>query len=392
MNANGKKKNVITRREMIGAASLASLGTAILTSPDVSAQEQQTYQVGKEPGRHESIPEFRFDLEATKGWNGEGGSAKEATVAEFPVSQNIAGVSMRLSPGGIRELHWHAIAAEWAYVIRGAVLTTVIAPNGQPATDIFGPGDIWYFPKGHGHALQNIGNEEAHFILGFDDGHFSEFGTFSITDWVGHTPQSVLLRNLGLSSSATAGLPKKELYILPGKIPTTLTESYLGEDLETSRNPHKFRFGKMAPLMFPGGWERIVTVKEFPINTTLASVLLYLEPGALREMHWHPNADEWQYYISGRSRVTVFGGHGRARTEEFGPGNVGFVQQGFGHYIEQVGSEPTKILALFNSPVFEEISISKWLAGNPASLIGDNFGIAKEEVGRLPKKVLGIIK
>jgi len=153
MNANGKKKNVITRREMIGAASLASLGTAILTSPDVSAQEQQTYQVGKEPGRHESIPDFKFDLEAMKGWNGEAGSAKEATVAEFPVSQNIAGVSMRLKPGGIRELHWHAIAAEWAYVIRGTVLTTVIAPNGQPATDIFEPGDIWYFPKGHGHAL-----------------------------------------------------------------------------------------------------------------------------------------------------------------------------------------------------------------------------------------------
>jgi oxalate decarboxylase len=173
------------------------------------------------------------------------------------------------------------------------------------------------------------------------------------------------LRNLGLSSGATAGLPKKELYILPGKIPANLTESYLGEDLETSRNPHKFRLGEMAPLMFPGGWERIVTVKEFPINTTLASVLLYLEPGALREMHWHPNADEWQYY---------------------------FVQQGFGHYIEQVGSEPTKILTLFNSPGFEEISISKWLAGNPASLIGDNFGIAKDEVGRLPKKVLGIIK
>ena len=60
--------------------------------------------------------------------------------------------------------------------------------------------------------------------------------------------------------------------------------------------------------------------------------------------------------------------------------------------MEQVGSEPTKFFALFNSPVFEEISISKWLAGNPASLIADNFGISKDEVGALPKKVLGIIK
>lgn len=392
MKGNGKNKNLLTRREMIGATSLATLGTAMVSSSEARAQEQQNYQVGKDPGKHEPIPDFKFDLESTKGWVGEAGSAKEATVAEFPVSQSMAGVSMRLKPGGIRELHWHAIASEWALVLTGRVLTTVISPNGQPATDIFEPGDIWYFPRGHGHALQNISNEETHFVLGFDDGHFSEFGTFSITDWVGHTPPTVVSRNLGLSPATVAGLPKKELYILPGKIPSVLPEPYLGDDVETSQNPHKFRLSKMAPLTFPGGWERIVTSKEFPINTRLTSVLQYIEPGGLREMHWHPNADEWQYYISGRSRVTVFGAHGRARTEEFGPGNIGFIRQGFGHYVEQIGSEPTKFLALFNSPVFEDISISKWLAGNPASLIADNFGIAKDEVGRLPKKVLGFIK
>jgi len=387
-----KRNDKLTRREMIAAVSGASVGAAVLSASEVNAQEQQTYQVGKDPGKHEPISDFKFDIEATKGWVEEAGSAKEATITEFPASQNIAGVSMRLKPGGIRELHWHAIAAEWALVIKGTVLATVIAPNGQPATDIFEPGDIWYFPKGHGHALQNISSEEAHFVLGFDDGHFSEFGTFSITDWVGHTPQKVVSRNLGLPSDAIRGLPKKELYILPGRIPPAVPERYLADDLETSQNPHKFRLGKMSPLVFPGGWERIVTVKEFPINTTLTSVLQYLEPGALREIHWHPNADEWQYYISGHSRVTVFGAHGRARTEEFGPGQICFIQQGFGHYVEHVGSEPTKFFALFNSPVFEEISISKWLAGNPASLIADNFGISREEISRLPKKALGIIK
>jgi len=392
MKREGKKKNLLTRREMIGSASLATLGTAMLSSGELNAQEKQEYQVGKDPGKHEPIPDFKFDIEATKGWVGEAGSAKEATIAEFPPSQNIAGVSMRLKPGGIRELHWHAIAAEWAFVITGRILTTVISPNGQPATDIFDPGDIWYFPKGHGHALQNISNEDSHFVLGFDDGHFSEFGTFSITDWVGHTHQNVAARNLGLSAGTVAGLPKKELYILPGRIPSPLIEPYLADDVEISQNPHKFRLEKMKPINFPGGWERIVTAKEFPINTTLTSVLQYLEPGALREMHWHPNADEWQYYVSGRSRVTVFGAHGRAKTEEFGPGQICFIQQGFGHYVEQIGSEPTKFFALFNSPTFEEISISKWLAGNPASLIADNFGISKDEVARLPKKTLGIIK
>lgn len=390
MNPSGKTK--LTRREMIGAASAATIGAAMLPSAAEASPQEQNYQVGKDPGKHEPLPNFKFDIEAQTGWVGEGGSAKEATVEEFPASQNIAGVSMRLKPGGIRELHWHAIAAEWALVLKGTLRTTVISPNGEAATDIFEPGDIWYFPKGHGHALQNISNEDSHFVLGFDDGHFSEFGTFSITDWIAHTPPHLVTKNLNLDPATVSNLPKKELYIIPGKIPANPLDPYLSGNLETPQSAHKFRLYDMPALNFPGGWERIVTANEFPINHTLTSVLQYLEPGALRELHWHPNADEWQFFISGRARVTIFGAHGRAKTEEFGPGQIGVVQQGFGHYVEQIGSEPTKFFALFNSPTFEEISISKWLAGNPASLISDNFLITKEEVARLPRKTLGIIK
>ena len=388
---SNRKNDGITRREMIGTASLAALGTTMLSAPEMSAAQKPVYQTGKAPGNHEPLEDFKFDLEAETGWVGEAGSAKEVTVDEFPVSLSIAGVSMRLKPGGIRELHWHAIAAEWALVIKGKVRTTVIAPNGQAATDDFEEGDIWYFPMGHGHALQNIGDEDCHFLLGFDDGHFSEFGTFSITDWMGHTPPNVVLRNLGLSAETVSKLPKKELYILQGRKPSVAPEPYLSSNIETAQSPHKFRLGNMAPIAFPGGWERIVSSKEFPINTTLTSVLQYLEPGSLRELHWHPNADEWQYYIGGGSRVTIFGAHGRAKTEEFKAGQVCFIQKGFGHCVEQVGSEPTKIIALFNSPFFEEISISKWLAGNPPSLIADNFGISMDDVAKLPKKTLGII-
>lgn len=387
-----RKPDGITRREMIGSASLAALGTSMLTASAAGAASPQNYQVGKDPGKHEPLQDFKFDIEATTGWVGEAGSAKEATVEEFPVSKSIAGVSMRLKPGGIRELHWHAIAAEWAFVINGKVLTTVIAPNGQAATDLFEEGDIWYFPRGHGHALQNIGNDEAHFVLGFDDGHFSEFGTFSITDWVARTPANVVQRNLGLPAETVKGLPTKELYILPGKIPQSIPEAYLANDIETSQSAHKFRLGNMPALTFPGGWERVVTIKEFPINNTLTSVLQYLEPGAIREMHWHPNADEWQYILSGRSRVTIFGAHGRVKTEEFKQGQICFIERGFGHCVEQIGSEPTKFFALFNSPTFEEISISKWTAGNPASLLADNFQISKDAAAKLPNKTLGIIR
>jgi oxalate decarboxylase len=147
--------------------------------------------------------------ENTRGHRTEGGSAKQATVKELPISKGLAGVSMRLNPGGIRELHWHAIAAEWAFVLEGRVRTTVIGPDGTSEVNDFDPGDVWYFPRGHGHMLQGLGPGEAHFILIFDDGAFSEFGTFSSTDWLGYTPPEVLSKSLGLPSRRSPRFRKK---------------------------------------------------------------------------------------------------------------------------------------------------------------------------------------
>ena len=334
---------------------------------------------------------FKYDIEKQTGWVGPGGTAKEANASEFPISQSIAGVSMRLKPGALRELHWHAIAAEWAYVIKGRVRTTVIAPSGQAEWDDFEAGDVWYFPKGHGHAIQCLGPEEAHFILAFDDGNFSEFGTFSITDWVTLLPPELASRNLGLPASTFAAMPKGEAYIVQGKIPPAVAEELRNGNPFPSQFSHKFRLSETKPLVFPGGEERIVSSLEFPIQKTMTGVLLDLKPGALRELHWHPNADEWQYYISGRARVGIFGAHGREMVDEFEPGQVAFIQQGFGHYIEQIGDEPTRILVVFNAGEYQTITLSMWLAANPPSMIADNFRWTKEQVAKLPMKELGLI-
>ncbi len=194
----------MNRRNLFDAVSSASL---VLTATAVIAQHLEAAPQVETKG--EELETFKFDIENQKGWVGEAGSAKEATASELPVSQSIAGVSMRLQPGAIRELHWHALAAEWAYVLKGRCRTTVIAPNGQAEVDDFEVGDTWYFPRGHGHAIQALGPGECHFLLGFDNGHFSEFGTFSVTDWIANTPPSVLSRNLNLPPTAFQNFPKK---------------------------------------------------------------------------------------------------------------------------------------------------------------------------------------
>lgn len=384
----------LTRRSLLGAVPLttAGLSLASLTGVGRIAAAQGQYEKPKvraEEHKQPPLENFKYDLDASTGFAGEGGTAKEVTVAEFPVSQSIAGVSMVLKPGAIRELHWHAVAAEWAFVIKGNVRTTVLGPDGEASQDDFGPGDIWYFPKGHPHALQGLGPGDTHFILVFDDGHFSEFGTFSITDWFSQTSPQVLSRNSGLSMQSIAGLPKGEVYIAPGRVPPRDEPLRNGNPIP-SQSAHKFRLLDREPLVWPGGDERIVDSRDFPMSKTIVGSVINLRPGALRELHWHPNADEWQYYISGRARVGIFGAHGRSAVDEFRPGQVAFIKQGFGHYIEQVGDEPTRILITFPAAEYQEISLSTWLANNPAELIEDNFGLSAEEVARMPKSKMAI--
>src|SRR6201995_248386 len=212
----------LQRREFLtGAAAFAGGVTAALTATR-RAQAGDPSFMNNVPDpllSGEELPTFKFALEKSKAKVIGKSTAREPTVRQLPISKGIAGVSMGLEPGAMRELHWHATAAEWAFVDRGRVRTTVIGPHGQTETNDFEPGDVWYFPRGHGHMLECLGNEPCHFVLIFDNGYFSEFGTFSITDWIGHTPRALLAKNFGLPESTFDGFPKKEVYFAKGSVP-----------------------------------------------------------------------------------------------------------------------------------------------------------------------------
>src|SRR6202165_2701546 len=164
------------------------------------------------------IPDFPFSLDGNRPKVTSGGWAKEATVHQFPISKGIAGVHLFLDPGASRELHWHAIAAEWAYVIDGRCQTVVLEPSGASEINNYGPGDLWFFPKGHGHSIQTIGDKPCHFVLSFDNGGFSEHGTFSITDWIDVTPTDMPALNFGVAQAGFDAFPKGEVYIQAGPV------------------------------------------------------------------------------------------------------------------------------------------------------------------------------
>jgi oxalate decarboxylase len=332
------------------------------------------------------LPTFKFALEKSQGRVNGKSTAKQASVEELPISRGIAGVSMGLEPGGMRELHWHATAAEWAFVDKGRVRTTVFGPEGYGETNEFEPGDIWYFPRGHGHMLECVGDEPCHFILIFDNGYFSEFGTFSVTDWIAHTPGPLLAKNFGVPESSFDGFPKDEVYITVGPLPPQKPAVPLG-GVNVPPLTHKYRLLADPPHIDDrGGRMWLADSTRFPISKTAATAILDLDPGAVRGLHWHPTADEWQYVLQGRIRVTLFGAKGRYRTETLEKGDVAYIPQGYGHSIENVGAEKCRVLLGFNSGTYETIDLSAWIAGNPSDVLATNFGKPKALFEKFPHR------
>ncbi len=378
----------LQRRDFLTSAAAFAAATATLSAVGRANAGDPTFMnnVPDHLLADKDLPTFKFALEKSEGKVIGKSSGKEATVVQLPISKGIAGVSMTLEPGAMRELHWHATAAEWAFVLTGHVRTTVIDPQGSAETNDFGPGDVWYFPRGHGHMLECLGDKPAHFILIFDNGYFSEFGTFSITDWIGHTPKALLAKNFGLSESAFDGFPKDEVYFARGAVPpATAAVPLQGRKLPPLT--HKYELLEQPPhKVFKGGREWRVDSTRFPISKTVTGVVLDLEPGALRELHWHPNADEWQYVIDGNISVTMFGSHGRYRTEQMEKGDVGYIPQGYGHSIENVGDRPCRVLIGFNTGNYEAIDLSQWIAGNPADVLATNFSKPTSLFEKFPKQ------
>ena len=330
------------------------------------------------------LPSFRFPLAAQPARVTAGGGARGHSVANFPAGKNIAGVSMWLNPGGLRELHWHPNAAEWGYVLTNRCRITLFDPDGTYEAWDLDAGDVWYFPRGYGHAVQGLGPGDCQFLLLFDNGAFQEDATFSITDWLARTSGEALAKTFGVSAGTFDGIPKAEAWIVKGEVPKPLLVQ--GEipsaPQKTPRLPHIFHLKAQEPVRHSGGTVRIVSVKEFPASTTMTGALMTIDPGALRALHWHPNADEWQYYIAGRARMTVFCAKGRSETVALGPGDVGYVPQGYGHCIENAGGDPCEILIGFNSGEYMDSGLARWMAGNPPQLVATNVGLPEDVIMR----------
>ncbi|WP_409175797.1 oxalate decarboxylase family bicupin [Brevibacillus fortis] len=336
------------------------------------------------------LPNLKFSFSDAFMTLNHGGWSREVTIRELPIATTLAGVNMSLTPGGVRELHWHQ-QAEWAYMLLGRARITSVDQRGRNFIADIGKGDLWYFPPGIPHSIQGL-EEGCEFLLVFDDGHFSDLNTLSISDWFAHTPTDVLSANFGVPESAFADIPDKQVYIYQSEVPGSIEADEVESPYGTVPLPFSHRLLAQRPLITPGGSVRIVDSRNFPISKTIAAALVELRPGAMRELHWHPNNDEWQYYISGQARMTVFTGNGNARTFDYQAGDVGYVPFATGHYIQNTGTETVWFLEMFKSDRFVDVSLNQWMALTPHELVASNLCVGPELLDALRKDKWPVVK
>src|ERR1700736_3868330 len=227
--------SALTRRSFIGTAA-AAVGSFAALQKVVGADRSKSDPGPANPALDGQNPDsiwppatdskslvqnFKYPFSFANKRTYEGGWSREVTVRELPVSKTLAGVNMRLTAGGVRELHWHT-ADEWAIVLYGTARITAIDRDGKSFVADVKKNDLWYFPSGIPHSIQGLNPDGCEFMLVFDDGNFSESESVLLSDAMAHLPPEVLSKNFGVAEAALKNVPKRELFIFQAAVPGPL--------------------------------------------------------------------------------------------------------------------------------------------------------------------------
>src|SRR5262245_36507824 len=286
-NANESK---LSRRNFLETGSVALAAAGVANLPGQEQNEPGYARRKSDPGPSNAeidaqnsssfdppetdaggVPPFKYPFSFSHKRLHSGGWSREVTVRELPVSKSMAGVDMRLTAGGIRELHWHT-AAEWAFMLYGSARITAIDNDGKSFVADVKESDLWYFPPGIPHSIQGLNPDGAEFLLVFDDGNFSEYATVLLSEWMAHTPKACLAQHFGVPQPALANLPM-QLFAFQSAVPAPLGAHQNAAAGSRGISSQHFAFRTLqSPLTTrtKGGEVRIIDSRIFKASANIA--------------------------------------------------------------------------------------------------------------------------
>jgi oxalate decarboxylase len=392
-----------TRRLFMGSASFGLIAPGFRSASaaipadghaaglDVAPAPQPLALIPRKPGE---APPFTASLDRAPLKQTSGGWAREITSRTLPIATSLAGAHLFVNPGGCREMHWHN-SDEWALVLGGHGQVTAMDQTGDMEVVNVAPGDLWYFPRGHAHSIHTLGDQHLHAVLVFNDGLYAEHGTFGLSDWMSRMEPAELAQALGVAPGALAGLPIGETYIMQGAVLALDGPQAQAERPWPAERSHRYRLMDSKPgLATPGGMIYSATQARFPM-TAMAGLVTHLQPGAMQQLHWHTEANEWHYVIQGKVRFTLFGADKHLAVAELGPGDCAYIPANCGHTVQNQGENPSEVVSVLDSPRYDEVGLSDWLQQAPAHLLANNLGLdpaALPHFARTPSILPGYTK
>jgi oxalate decarboxylase len=277
------------------------------------------------------------------------GEMVRISVEQLPILKNLSIRRLTLKPGSIREPHCDANAVELTYCVQGSALVSVLANADESSCFTIGAGQMFYIPSGAIHHIENVGEDDAVFIIAFRHERPEDFG---LSASLGAMTDAVLGNTYDLATEAFASFQRstqpKHIVQRQGMAVIPAAAAFA--------SPLKFDVEAQHPLLStPAGTARFARDQFWPVLTNISMYSLRITNKGMREPHWHPETAEMGYVHTGQARMTVLSPSGATDTDLLTAGDVYFIPPAYPHHIEQMGDEEIHFLIFFDQPFPQDI-------------------------------------
>ncbi len=306
------------------------------------------------------------------------GSIASVDASVLPVMKRLSIRRLLLSPFGVREPHWHANAQELGYCLRGNALVTIAASHSVRHSFTVSAGEMFFVPSGALHHIENIGGEEAEFVLAFSHEKPEDFG---ISGSFGAMTDSVLANTYGLRTEDFSQFKRSTADTHIGRRTTKAVVE------EQARHPDPLHYSLEATppqIIGDSGSAHTAKVELWPALKNVSMFSVRITDVGMREPHWHPETAEMGYIASGRGRITILSPGGRTETFEISEGDTYFIPPAYPHHIENLGSETLHILIFFDQPTPGDVGFQTLPSCYSRDVLEAAFGVADSALPEFP--------
>lgn len=387
-----------SRRAVVGRLGFGGLAAGLLTTaaagavsaqpwedlpPDETASGAPGISVPLE-GITGGLPPFAYPLEASAPVAYAAGEVRWATGEQLSTLQGVSMVSLRLAAGGLRELHWHLNAHELSVCLAGEGRIGIFAPDGTSETIDVVPGSITFVPDGYTHYIQNTGTDELHLVIAFTD---ERPETTDFSQALPVIPTPLLAQTFGVEANDFPFLTTRgDRVLVPLAAPEE--EATSGTPTANAASAYSVSVDELPVTRLTGGTVQPLTDQEIPKLEGITVFPLTAAPYGLREPHWHPNAAELNYCVSGQAQIGIVAPDGNVQTFAVNAGDIAYIPRNWFHYIANIGDEPLQFLIFFITPDprIQTINLSLTVDHVPAAVLAASFDSVPAAFAALPKR------